>query len=430
MRSSSSTDRAARSVLIPLDSAGATDPRAVGAKAAALALARRAGLPALPGTVLPVALGRVAASAGAAAVDAGGPAGARRAALGAPIPPELGRELRAAVDRLGGQVIVRSSSQLESDHRWSGAFSSISEVRRDDIVTAVRSAWAAAFAPDPLERARRCGIEPRRLGIAVLIQPQLTPTAGGLARFADSRVRVTAVAGHPGALLAGHVSGQSAELDVSGRSAELDPAGPGGRSPLPALTGRALRGVVALARRVADALGHDTIEWAVDGETVYLLQSSRAVAPAAPATRPPAVPGAGGRRVAGTAAVAGDAVGRLCYVRPHESAPPGGPYVLVCERPVPALAPLLFGAAALVSRHGPVDCHLVEVARSLGVPVLVDAAVDRVTGPLPGINAAGWLGAIDGGRHELVVFPQGAGEHLDPPSAFRKIASSLAPTVP
>jgi len=166
-----------------------------GGKAARLAAARAAGFPVLPGWVLPAAESRPAIRAGAAAVRAGRPAAARRAALGCPPGPALAGELRAAVHSLGGRVIVRSSSPLESDPRWAGAFSSIAEVGPGDVVTAVRSCWAAAFAVDPLARLDACGLPLDALELALLIQPELNPDAGGTARIApatDAPARLTA----------------------------------------------------------------------------------------------------------------------------------------------------------------------------------------------------------------------------------------------
>ena len=153
-----------------------------GAKAARLAAARAAGFPVLPGWVLPAAESRPAIAAGAAAVRGGQPASARRAALACPPGPALAGELRAAVHSLGGRVIVRSSSPLEHDPRWAGAFSSVAEVGPGDVVTAVRSCWAAAFAVDPLARLDACGLPPEALELALLTQPELTPDAGGTAR--------------------------------------------------------------------------------------------------------------------------------------------------------------------------------------------------------------------------------------------------------
>ncbi len=162
--------------------AQATVTSIAGAKAARLAAARAAGFPVLPAWVLPAAESRPAIRAGAAAVCGGRPAAARRAALGCPPDAALAGELRAAVHSLGGQVIVRSSSPLESDPRWAGAFSSVAEVGPGDVLTAVRSCWAAAFAVDPLARLDACGLPLDALELALLIQPELNPDAGGTAR--------------------------------------------------------------------------------------------------------------------------------------------------------------------------------------------------------------------------------------------------------
>ena len=136
----------------------------------------------LPGWVLPAAESRPAIRAGAAAVRGGRPAAARRAALSCPPDPALAGELRAAVHSLGGRVIVRSSSPLEHDPRWAGAFSSVAEVGPGDVLTAVRSCWAAALAVDPLARLGACGLPLEALELGLLIQPELNPDAGGTAR--------------------------------------------------------------------------------------------------------------------------------------------------------------------------------------------------------------------------------------------------------
>ena len=49
-------------------------------------------------------------------------------------------------------------------------------------MTAVRSCWAAAFAVDALARLDACGLPLDALELALLIQPELQPDAGGTAR--------------------------------------------------------------------------------------------------------------------------------------------------------------------------------------------------------------------------------------------------------
>ena len=446
----------------------------LGAKAARLGCALAAGLPVLPGWVVPVAEAIPALDAGASAVRAGRPAAARRAVLGHPLDDGLARELREAVIRLGGRVIVRSSSPLERDGRWSGAFSSVSEVGPDDVGTAVRSCWASAFAVDPLDRLALCGLPLEALRLGILLQPEIQMAAGGVARVTaggnGSEVVVEGVPGHPGPLLSGWADGASARVPLSfslaGTHSLVDTTAlvpPEGG--LPDLIGRGT--VAAVARLAAGCygeLGDDTIEWAAcDGET-WLLQAQRSVSggadgearrrpvplpavPAGPAgdgapealrllaAAGPGGPGhaaqvtaalraadahhgqpgsrewmpllaavvlARGRRVPASPAVPGTAAGRLVACRPHER-PPGDcrDAILLVDRPLPSLAPLLFAARGVMARAGAAGSHLAEVARSLGVPMVIGCQPEPVTGP--SVAGRDWIAAIDGSTGEAAL---------------------------
>jgi phosphohistidine swiveling domain-containing protein len=460
--------------------------RLVGGKAARLAGASAAGLAVLPGWVVPVAEGRPALSAGAAAVRDGRPAAARRAVLGHPLDEGLAAELREAVVRLGGRVIVRSSSPLEADPRWSGAFSSVAEVGPDDVVAAVRSCWASAFAVDPLGRLEACGLPPEVLELGVLLQPEIRPVAGGVARVTGTgdvgggEVTIEGVLGHPGPLLSGWAEGAPAcvRLPVSPQGAEWLEGRPfpqpGGRpSPrrgmrlqarpgddgLAGLIGQAMvAAVAALASEAWRLLGDDVIEWAADDKGVWLLQSQHsgiaageaAAGPHAVAGRAAAAGGAGsgpvaktGRRAAAGAGHApgpggwagglpaarasmplltatvldngehvpgrpgapGTAAGWLVAVRPHER-PDGdcSDAILLVDQPVPALAPLLFAARGVIARTGAAGSHLAEVARSLGVPMVLGCHPERVTGT-QAVPDGAFLAAIDGSTGDVALLP-------------------------
>ena len=356
----------------------------LGYKAARLAAALRAGLPVLPGVVVPVWEGRPAMGAGADAVRARGLGAGRVAVLRQALEPALVAELRGAVDALGGRVIVRSSSPLEGDGRWAGGFSSVTGVGREHVATAVRSCWAAAFAVDPLRRLAAGGLGLGALELAVLLQPEIVPAAGGVARTTVGGVTVEGVRGHPGALLSGWAEGAR-----GGTLADL--VGPA-----------AVADVAELAGRVYAELGDDVIEWADCAGKVWLLQSLRSGT--SPAGEPAAPLPVAGTRVPGQPAVPGTAAGPLVACRPHESAARNcrGAIVLV-DRPVPGLAPLLFGARGVISRAGAASSHLAEVARSLGVPMVIGCRPEAVTGPDP---AAGtWFATINGGTGEVVLVP-------------------------
>lgn len=412
--------------LVSLDDPVCRDASHTGGKAAGLSAARARRLPVPPGWVVPVPECRPALRTGRAQGGA-----ARGRVLAYRLDDALAAELRAAAAGLGGEVIVRSSSPLEGDARWSGAFSSIGEVRPEETPVAVRSCWASAYAPDPLRRLSACGLPGRSLELAVLIQPHVHPDAGGTARITGDTIHIEGINGHPAPLLSGWSDGATAELRDS------VPTGP-----LIGLIGPAtVRAVADLARAVHAALGDDTIEWAARAGDVVLLQSGRTTPDRCPASGPapanehvparsgtaqkiaangavPAAYGAHpradppgeethaavlahGRRVSATPVVPGDAAGPLLYLRPHEPPPAGlDGFVLLVDRPRPALAPLLFGARGLIARHGPEGSHLAEVARALGVPMVVGCRTEAVTGKP---DASGWVAAIDGTRPEVAL---------------------------
>lgn len=266
-------------MLVDLDDRAALDPSVSGAKAGGLAHARRLGLPALPGAVVPVTAAQPAVRAALDQLPRGSGA-ARLAALRVPVDPDLLAQAGERAARLGFPVVVRSSSPLEDAPAWSGAFSSFLDIEAGDLATAVRGCWGSAFAVDPLERAERAGVAPADLGMAVLVQPQVKPDAGGLARTAgDGVVEITAVAGSPAPLLTGWERGVRIRVDgdgpvhATGAAADVMPE--------PAIVA-----VAHLARRVRADMDSDVIEWATCGSQLVLLQCRRAsaVAPVAAPT--------------------------------------------------------------------------------------------------------------------------------------------------
>jgi len=100
-----------------------------------------------------------------------------------------------------------------------------------------------------------------------------------------------------------------------------------------------------------------------------------------------------GERVAASAAVAGIAAGRARYVGVPSAAPPEfDRKILIVPRPLPAFGPLLWNAAGLVSIGGGAGAHLIEIARSLGVPSVLGCRLDRLIAE----GAESHLLAVDG----------------------------------
>lgn len=238
-----------RDVVTTLDEPGASDPSGVGAKAASLARARKAGLATLPGVVLGTSF-TAEIDAGATVVDH--PA-TRRAF-----------ELAEGTER---PLVVRSSSTLEDTRASSmaGQFESVVDVRGfDAFVDAVRRVL------DSRERAGAPGTP-----LAVLIQPLIEPRFGGVlfgidpvSGRSDRRV-VSAVRGGPDRLVSGLVAGSRYVIDLDGDVIAFD-AGDG-----PELPSGALRRLSTLSAAAAVEFGGpQDVEWAIgDDDRLWLLQS-------------------------------------------------------------------------------------------------------------------------------------------------------------
>ncbi len=96
-----------------------------------------------------------------------------------------------------------------------------------------------------------------------------------------------------------------------------------------------------------------------------------------------------GRAALGTGASDGWAAGRAQFIsRSDDVASFRSGDVLVVNRPLPKLAPLLWDASALVCRSGSPAAHLCEVARSLRLPAVVSAdfphSVDGISAAVDG----------------------------------------------
>nr|MBA3363872.1 hypothetical protein [Actinomycetota bacterium] len=182
----------------------ARDPAHVGVKAAALAAASGAGLPVIPGWVIPLDASSDAIARGRGALEVGSGASGYLAAMESVVPADLTEELtrRAAPD--DRRLVVRSSTLLDDDGRWSGAFTSYVGVGASDLATAVRGCWASAFSTDALARCRETGIEVETLRIGVLVQSFLAFEVGGTARVRpDGTVAVSATRGGPAGVVGG-----------------------------------------------------------------------------------------------------------------------------------------------------------------------------------------------------------------------------------
>jgi phosphohistidine swiveling domain-containing protein len=264
-----------------LDDARALDARVAGAKAAGLARAAAANLPVLPALVVPTEALASALAAGASGLDRS-PASARLAVAGSRVDPKLLASIRARCASFPDGAIVRSSSPLERDPRWAGAFATYHEVGADDVETALLGCAASVFSRDVVGRCEQLGVSMRELSMAAVIQPWLRLEGGGTSTVLDDgAVSVHGLAGDPAALVAGVARGERA-IVRAGRAMEGDPA-------LGGLGSDVALQVAALTHRVSEELGENTIEWGVASGSLWLLQVRGSAATSTDARRAPIV---------------------------------------------------------------------------------------------------------------------------------------------
>ncbi|MFF4271528.1 PEP/pyruvate-binding domain-containing protein [Streptomyces sp. NPDC001536] len=238
---------------IPLDRPGAALPGSAGSKAANLARAAGAGLPVLPGFVIPHE--------------------------GRDDPDALRHAWQELSDGGARPLVVRSSSPQEdtAESSLAGQFASVLDVRGwQDFRTAVRTVLDSAVRPDGATAP-----------MAVLVQPMLAARVGGVMFGADpvegrtDRMLVSAVRGGPDALVSGEQAGTNYWLSGRGRLLRTEPSEAGSL-----LTRSELARLARLARRARRIFGGpQDIEFGFDGDGRLWLFQSRPIT--AMAARPP-----------------------------------------------------------------------------------------------------------------------------------------------
>ena len=247
-------------MIIDLDTEAGLDPGQVGAKAAWLAKGRRAGLPVLPGLVVETMASRHHMEVGAATLAGRGSGAARLAVMSEPV--EGAEHLVESASALGDHLVVRSSTILEASGEWSGAFASYLDIGPAELPKAVVGCWASAFTVASLERQRVAEVEPGSFPMAVLVQRELEPVAGGTAVIEDDgTVVVHGIKGSPAPLLQGWAAGSRATRGETWHGEEL----------IELIGGDMLDEIGARMEEAQASLGVTRCEWATE-ETVWLLQ--------------------------------------------------------------------------------------------------------------------------------------------------------------
>ncbi len=186
-------------------------------------------------------------------------------------------DLAAALDGIGaGPYAVRSSGREEDGaaHSHAGQFQSLLNVDGVDVPSAIRNVCESG-ATETLRSYRTSrGLDPDGGTPAVLVQRMVDARAAGVAFSADpvsgrrDRVVISAIEGLGDRLVSGEVDGDHVVVEAATGRVMVAPEGDA------ILSQDDVAALVDLARRVEQAAGSpQDIEWAFEGDRLYLLQA-------------------------------------------------------------------------------------------------------------------------------------------------------------
>ncbi len=240
-----------RKLVVDLAEAAELGPEHVGGKAANLARLAQAGFRVPPALVITVnAYGRWR---------------------------EVKQELMPRLASLGGAAFAVRSSAIAEDlpgASYAGQYESYLDVGPDGLEDAVKRCWKSAGADRVVayEKSRSESDGKNRKGIAVIVQRLARADAAGVAFTANpltgnrKELVVTAVRGLGERLVSGEANGDEWIIDDGGARAN--------RLTEHAINAQQAAAVADMARRVEAAFGQpQDIEWAVEGDQLYLLQA-------------------------------------------------------------------------------------------------------------------------------------------------------------
>jgi pyruvate,water dikinase len=319
------------------------------------------------------------------------------------MPEALGRAVVDAHQQLGSpaRVAVRSSATAEDagDTSFAGMNRTFTNVAAEDLLARIVDCWASLFGERVFAYRAARGVQDEP-AIAVVVQTMLDADRSGVMFSADpatgdpSRVIIEAAFGLGEVVVGGAVEPDTYVLAKDGPrlvsvrvgqqtfAVRRGPDGADLRVELSADEGaqRVLSDdeavtLTRLGARVEEHYGSpQDMEWAFQGDDLYLVQSRPITAlPGSPTTRPansqaapraPVVSGLGA-----SPGVAAGRVRRLGAVDEAHRLEPGE--VLVARMTTPDWLPAMRRAAALVTDGGGITCHAAIASRELGVPCVV-----------------------------------------------------------
>lgn len=260
-----------RPLILPLGELSSRDGPIAGGKGANLGELIRAGFPVPDGFLITTAAYRLAASG----IDSRDGAALGDELRSRPLPDAVRLAVREAYHALGGAVAVRSSATAEDlpDASFAGQQDTFLGITGEDaVLDAVRRCWASLWNDRAVAYRATHGIAADTLALAVVVQRMVDAHAAGVLFTADPvtgtrrRAVIDAVRGLGERLVSGAVNPDHYAVDVR-RGAVLERRGD-------TLDDPRLLELASLGARIEAHFGRpQDIEWAIDGDRVWIVQS-------------------------------------------------------------------------------------------------------------------------------------------------------------
>ena len=315
-------------------------------------------------------------------------------------------ELDTSAPRAPGEeplVAVRSSATVEDsvETSYAGMFESFLDVRGEDrLIEAIRGCWASLFGERVLVYRARQGALLGEQAIAVVVQRMVEAQRAGVMFTADptgevaNALVVESAWGLGEAVVAGKVQPDRFVIDkrtgvirtwaIAHKEFEIvrDPVRGGttrhelgmDRVDSPSLLDEHLLTLAELGIRLEAHYGRpQDVEFAVQGNRVYLVQTRPITGMAAMHLRLAALPQVSAAPlVRGLPASPGTATGKVrVLASPAEGGKLEDGEILVAPMTAPDWVVLMRRAAAIVTDRGGVSSHAAIISRELGVPCIV-----------------------------------------------------------
>lgn len=320
----------------------------------------------------------------------------------AEMPAEIALQIEEAYQQMGGLVAVRSSATAEDlpEASFAGQHSTFLNVRGGkEVVQAVHECWASLFEPRAIFYRVHHGFDHLKVGIAVVVQRMVPSEISGTLFTADphsgddSRIVIEAVYGLGEALVSGEVKPDTYTVDKAGHKLletrvntqewefRREPGSRDGYSKVPIDSPRReaqkvsepqIVGLADIGSRIEELYGiPQDIEWAMDGDALYIVQS-RPITTLTPKWEQEVA------EMVGTVVADGMAVSRGVAWGPVKIISGTAEInkvekgdVLVAKMTNPDLAPAMNRAAAIITNEGGMTSHAAIVSREMGIPCVV-----------------------------------------------------------